>query len=597
MLLFSTVAALVPAAGPYSYAGIAGWLASIVAVLCLTSAATSSLAWSAVPAQLWQRLRAAGRDRALLALVAILLLALVLRLVALSSVPALFYGDEGEMGANALAIVRGQPDAPWFFGIGFAELPSLHFYLEALSIQVFGVTLFALRFVSALWGTFGVFAVYLAGSTLANRRVGILAALIAAAAPVDLQLSRLSLSNVETAVLATCTFAAFAAGLHRLTAEQPEELLQRFWLSGAPFCFALAGVACALSLYFYVGSRVIPIALAALCMDAVLRYRRRRRWFAGCAAVTLVAWLITFLPMLLFYVQHPHTADMGRAGTYFVLYHLHDAEQRFHVGNVAAVLAIQFRDAISQFFTQPDGSTFFSFGAPILLAPVAGLFVGGLLFVSLTLRRPASVILAVWFWFTLLSGGVLTLDQPYTPRIVALLPAVYLLAALSLDWFLATATLVLGAAAQRVLVPVTVLLLSAITISSIHDYFGVYFRNDPNPQVTAIANFIGSLPSGTYIYDLADGLYFAYGPNRYLGYRIAGEDLADPPQQVPALTPKSRAIAFIVFPKWATLLPEIEQRFPGGQVRPLLGYHNEVLVTTYTVSTVSNLSTAALPRR
>lgn len=165
---------------------------------------------------------------------------------------------------------------------------------------------------------------------------------------------------------------------------------------------------------------------------------------------------------------------------------------------------------------------------------------------------------------------MLTLGAPYAPRVVGLLPAVYLLAALSLDWSLRTAGRALGGSTARLLVRLVGLLLADLTLTSIRDYFSIYFASNPDPPPTAVATYVAALPEGAYVYDLPDGLFFGYGSTRYLAYRVGGEDLKNPPADVLTLLPKRGQIAFIVFPRWDSLLPVIERRFPGGYRRDVM---------------------------
>ncbi len=598
ILLFSLGYSLAPADAPSSAAAIGAWLSCMAAFLLVT-------ADGLVPHRLLDCARNApaaarrllGRPD-LLALAVVLVLAAVLRFVDLDHSPPMFYGDEGEMGLDALAIVLGRPDAPSFFGTGFLEHPSLHFYLEALSIHLFGVTIFALRAVTAVWGVLGVLATYLAGRTLLNRRVGLLAAVVAASAPVDLQLGRVSLNNVEAVVLGALAIAAFYSGVVVLTAAPAEPDRPWFWGTGAPVRFGLAGVLAGLGLYFYFGSRVIPIILAAIAAYALARWRARWRPLLQGGAVALAGLLVVFLPQLLYYVRSPQNDGSSRTAQYFLLFHLPEVEQRWCVHGLLAVVLIQTRETLAQFFTRPDSSTFYPFQAPILLAPVAGLFAGGMLLVVGSLRRASSVVLMLWFWAIFFAGGVLTLGAPYTPRIVGLLPAVYILVALSLDWFLQAAAGALGSSIARLFVPLAALVLVATSVSSMHDYFSRYFASDPNPPPTAVATYVAALPAGTYVYDLPDTLFFGYGSTRYLAYRVAGEDLKNPPADVPTLVPKSSQIAFIVFPRWAALLPLIERRFPGGYRRDVMD-GRQLVFTGYLVrvptSTAEGSRPASLP--
>ena len=140
---------------------------------------------------------------------------------------------------------------------------------------------------------------------------------------------------------------------------------------------------------------------------------------------------------------------------------------------------------------------------------MAALFGGGLLLATIGVRRYTNAVLLLWFWTTLIAGNVLLMYAPYTPRIVGALPAVYVLAASSVDWIWTRMASIGSRTLARQATALVSLVLAAITASSIDHYFFVYFQRDMLPPVTTIARFLSSLPQGTYVYDLADGLYLS----------------------------------------------------------------------------------------
>jgi 4-amino-4-deoxy-L-arabinose transferase-like glycosyltransferase len=67
-------------------------------------------------------------------------------------------------------------------GKDYLDKPHLHFWLSALSYNIFGVTTFAYKFPSFLFTIMGTYATYRLGKSLYNNEVGKLAALIVASA-------------------------------------------------------------------------------------------------------------------------------------------------------------------------------------------------------------------------------------------------------------------------------------------------------------------------------------------------------------------------------------------------------------------------------
>lgn len=83
----------------------------------------------------------------------------------------------------------------------YLDKPHLHFWLSALSYQVFGVSGFAYKFPSFLFSLIGIWAVYRAGGVLISRAGGLLAAIIYASSASFL----LSLNDVRMdAILTAC---------------------------------------------------------------------------------------------------------------------------------------------------------------------------------------------------------------------------------------------------------------------------------------------------------------------------------------------------------------------------------------------------------
>ena len=124
----------------------------------------------------------------LLLLLAVLLGAF-LRFWQLDTLPPGLYHDEAYYGLDALSLLQGKTfpqfyegwelyanDAhgdhppeptrfPIFFEGNYGREP-LHIYLIALSMQIWGITPYAIRFTVAVSGTLGVFTTYLAASAI-----------------------------------------------------------------------------------------------------------------------------------------------------------------------------------------------------------------------------------------------------------------------------------------------------------------------------------------------------------------------------------------------------------------------------------------------
>lgn len=126
-------------------------------------------------------------------LIAVLILAAVLRFYHLGSNPPSPYWEEAAIGYDAYSILKTGKD---FHGhswplVAFESFgdykPSLYFYATVPSVAIFGLNTFAVRFPSALFGTLTVLLVYL---LIKDKRTALIASLLLAISPWHLQLSR-----------------------------------------------------------------------------------------------------------------------------------------------------------------------------------------------------------------------------------------------------------------------------------------------------------------------------------------------------------------------------------------------------------------------
>src|SRR3989344_5862957 len=141
-------------------------------------------------------------------LAAIIILAAVVRLVGLSSLPSGFTPDEASFGYDAYSLLTTGKDQ-WgnsyplvFKSFGDYKLP-LYGYLAMPSIAVFGLNEFAVRLPNAVVGTIAVLATYLLVNELTKKReIALLAALILSISPWHIPLSRGAFeANLTTALM------------------------------------------------------------------------------------------------------------------------------------------------------------------------------------------------------------------------------------------------------------------------------------------------------------------------------------------------------------------------------------------------------------
>lgn len=129
-------------------------------------------------------------------LILIIVLALILRFMALTTIPIGFNDDEAAFGYNAYSVLKTGHDEwgkyfpfPVFESFGDWKLV-FYLYLVSLSQFLLGVTVFATRFPSALFGVLAVFATYLLTKEFFEKKTALVASLLLAISPWHIAASR-----------------------------------------------------------------------------------------------------------------------------------------------------------------------------------------------------------------------------------------------------------------------------------------------------------------------------------------------------------------------------------------------------------------------
>lgn len=134
--------------------------------------------------------------KAYILLVAIVILASVIRLYRLDSIPPALTWDEAAVGYNAWTIANfGRDEYGKFFPLFFQSFGEdkqpVHIYTTALSVKLLGLTEFSTRLPSAIFGTLNVLLIFfLAKMLFASNLVGLLSSLFLVASPQSIHFSR-----------------------------------------------------------------------------------------------------------------------------------------------------------------------------------------------------------------------------------------------------------------------------------------------------------------------------------------------------------------------------------------------------------------------
>lgn len=137
----------------------------------------------------------------------------------------LFTPDEGRYSEIAREMIKTHDFiTPRLNGVVFLDKPILYYWLQVLSIKLFGLNEWALRFWPALLGIWGCVLNYFCGRTLFNRRVGLLASFILGSTILYFGAAHYANLDLEVAVFISSSLLFFLLGFYQLEFQKKLEI-------------------------------------------------------------------------------------------------------------------------------------------------------------------------------------------------------------------------------------------------------------------------------------------------------------------------------------------------------------------------------------
>lgn len=233
----------------------------------------------------------------------IVLLAAVLRFWGLGQTPISPDWDEVSLGYNAYSILHtGHDEYGRYLPVvleSFGDYkPALYSYLSIPSVALFGLTVFAVRFPSAIFGIITVLGTFfLLDELFKDKRISILGSFLLSISPWSIQFSRIAFEANVGLGFNVLSILFFLKGLKR------------------PWFLSLSCICMALNMYVYQSEKVFTPLIA---VTLILIYKKELFILKKRYLLTALGFgIAVVLPMLVFIIQNPQAFSRAEGVSIF----------------------------------------------------------------------------------------------------------------------------------------------------------------------------------------------------------------------------------------------------------------------------------------
>lgn len=370
--------------------------------------------------------------------IAIVVIAMFFRFYQLDSIPPGLWPDEAANGVDALKALD-ENDFKIFYPANNGR-EGLFINLQAISIKLLGATPFALRVVSAIFGTLTVIGLYFLAKQLFNRRIAAIAGFFMAISFWHVNFSRIGFRAIMLPFILVWDFYFLWRGLRK-------GKLREFFIAG------LIGGA---GFYTYFSFRIAPLIVLILFWNywsylkkdfSHAKYEQAKiRLLKGFALMMLTV-IITALPLLFYFYTHPGDF-LKREGRPISVFAQEQPLKELGISVVRTLGMFNFSGDYNQRHNIP--------GWPELSLPIGILFAVGFLRELvhwLSKKHLPANSPRPWFWqagghfstihtflfswfFIMLLPGFLSTEAPHALRTIGVVPVVMIFAAQGFWWLI-----------------------------------------------------------------------------------------------------------------------------------------------------------------
>ena len=484
-------------------------------------------------------------------LIAILIVAAFVRLYDLDSLPFGVWYDEAVNGLEAQRILGDPSYRPIYMRP--TNSPSHFMFLISFSFKLFGVDIFPVRVVSAVFGVAVVIAAYLFGREFFDdRRLALGLAFLMAISRWGVNFSRIGMYGITAPFFELLALYFLMRGFRPSTSSGHR--------SRRSLDFALGGIAMGLGACFYSAFYLfVPVVGLFLIHKAIIERGFVRRHHLGILVAVLAAFLV-FAPVGQFAWRNPQAfSNRTRVTSIFKDRTRAEAIEVVRQSAKQHLLMFNYRG-------DPNGRHNLP-GQPMLDFVTSALFVLGFGYSLYRGLQPKYLLLVVWL-LVMLCGGIFSLEfeAPQSLRAIGAMPAAYVLACVPLylmakEWDKSVRRWAWLPAAA------CCLLLAYIGWKNMHTYFQVQARdfavwNAFSTAETLTARRMAEMGPDYDFHVIA--LYHGHPTLRFLARNVTQYKRLETNATMPLRESGERETVLFFDPERRPLFLEARRYYPGG---------------------------------
>lgn len=430
-----------------------------------------------VPIAIWDQRRQVDLSphitrRDLLWIVGLVIAGIVIGAYRLQGLPDQLLGDDGNFWIVARNIAANSFH-PSIFSAGVYTFPIFSSYIQAWSLEFFGITLWSWRFGSVLTGVATILPLYLLVRDLFNRKIAIATSVVLISNPYFIDFSRLGYNNIQALFFTTLSLYWMYIGLFRKSS----------------FYLYLAGCIAGLGFYTFFAARV-TILIALLFVILIWLGKKINFRDAAHALVMLcVGFLLVAVPYIL-YNSRFAPQDLSYKTFESAFFNSFNGLQFYSEQELYSVAPpIQFNG--NQLFFNPEIylvlitrgflRTMLAFQKSGLITehyiafPLAGMvgavfYLIGFAIVLRAIKQPRNLLVALWFFTTVFGLSALNTVPPRQTHMVTIIPALALIIALGIC-AIANAASALYSKVKNYAIGILIVALAITFAGGLYDYF------------------------------------------------------------------------------------------------------------------------------